>query len=124
MRKKIRLLVGVMLLVLNVVIIIYRASIDPFILNVIFASMFTILLYLIYDEKTEKFDGRIKRLKKDFESEVHYDKESERYTYYHFGTRHKRETFMELIKISCLLPTRKAEKIVKHFEKESRGMRK
>lgn len=122
-RRKIKLLVGSILIVMNFVLIFYRSSISSLTLNIIFAGMFTTVFYLMYDDKLEKFDNRIKRLKRNFDTKVHYDSEHERYTYSHFGNVLSRESFLELIKLSCLLSTQKAEKIVEHLEKESRGIR-
>lgn len=93
-------------------------------MNVMFAGMFTIAFYLIYDDKLEEFEGRIKRLERNLKTKVSYDSDQDRYTYYLLGDGYTRGLFLEMIKFSCNISTRKAKKIVKHFEKESRGLRK
>lgn len=93
-------------------------------MNIIFAAMFTITFYLIYDDKLEDFEGRIKRLERNLDAKISYDSVHDRYTYYLLGESYKRELFLEMIKFSCKISNRKAQKIVKHFEKESRGLTK
>lgn len=123
-RRKIKLLIGTLLIVLNFVLFFNRASISSLTMNIMYAAIFTITLYLIYDDKIEDFEARIKRLERNLDANISYDSVHDRYTYYLLGDSYKRELFLEMIKFSCRTSTRKAEKIVKHFEKESRGLTK
>lgn len=120
-RRKIKLLIGTMLIVLNFVLFFNLTYFSSLTMNIIFAAIFTITFHLIYDDKLEDFEARIKRLEKNFNTKIFYDSVHDQYTYYLLGDVYKRGMFLEMIKFSCDISTRKAEKIVKHFEKESRG---
>lgn len=76
----------------------------------------------MYDDKLEDFEARIKRLERNLDAKISYDSVHDRYTYYLLGDSYKRELFLEMIKFSCRISTRKAGKIVKHLEKKSRGV--
>lgn len=120
-RKNIKFFIAITLIVLNFILFFNETSISSSTWNIIYAALLTVGIYLVYDDKLEDFEARIKRLEKNLDTKIFYDSVHDQYTYYLLGDVYKRGMFLEMIKFSCDISTRKAEKIVKHFEKESRG---
>lgn len=120
-RRELRLGMACLVMVVSGVVYLRGANLSSFQLSVIFASLFTIMLYLIYEQKVEVNEKIIRRLKESFDTKVRYEKESDTFSYLFFDGDYSREAFLEIIKISCRISSRKAEWIVKHLENESQN---